>query len=77
MPGMGENHLEVVESFKLLSVKIRGYTRLCMLRRLKALGATKSELFRSVLELAVPVWQPALTVKESSQIESKKNLHFV
>ena len=40
------------------------------------MGASESELFdvyqkqvRSVLELAVPVWQPALTVQEKYQIE--------
>ena len=47
-----------------------------MLRRLKLLGASESELMdvyqkqvRSVLELAVPVWQPALTIQEKIQIE--------
>ena len=47
-----------------------------MLRRLKGLGASKLELLdvykkqvRSVLELAVPVWQPALTIQEKNQIE--------
>ena len=47
-----------------------------MLRRLKGLGATESEMLdvymkqvRSVLELAVPVWQPALTQQEVKQIE--------
>ena len=54
----------------------KGYTRLWMLRRLKLLGANESELLdvhkkqiRSVLELAVPVWQPALTKHEKVQIE--------
>ena len=47
-----------------------------MIRRLKGLGASTSELLdvyqkqvRSVLELAVPVWQPALTQHETKQIE--------
>ena len=47
-----------------------------MLRRLKGLGASESEILdvymkhvRSVLELAVPVWQPALTQNEVKQIE--------
>ena len=47
-----------------------------MLRQLKGLGASISEMLdvyekqvRSVLELAVPVWQPALTQQEKSQIE--------
>ena len=98
LPGMGENYLEVVESFKLLGVKItsdlkwkentdyicqKGYTKLWVLRRLKALGATESELLdvyekqvRSILELAVPVWQPALTLSESSQIERVQKTAF-
>ena len=47
-----------------------------MLRRLKGLGASETELLdvymkqvRSVLELAVPVWQPALNQQEVKQIE--------
>ena len=54
----------------------KGYERLWMLRRLKGLGATEVEILdvymkqvRSVLELAVPVWQPALTQQEARQIE--------
>ena len=54
----------------------KGYQRLWILRRLKRLGANKQELLdiyykqvRSVLELAVPVWQPALTQLEKTQIE--------
>jgi hypothetical protein len=89
---MGGDYLDVVESFKLLGVIIlrsdmrwydnteyvyqKGYARLWMLRRLKGLGASISEMLdvyekqvRSVLELAVPVWQPALTQLEKSQIE--------
>ena len=90
--------MEVVESFKLLGVKIRsdlkwsentdyicqrGYGRLWMLRRLKVLGANESELIdvyekqvRSLLELAVSVWQPALTLSESSQIERVQKTAF-
>ena len=47
-----------------------------MIRRLKGLGADKKELLdvyikqvRSVLELAVPVWHPAITQQEIKQIE--------
>ena len=98
LPGMGGKYLEVVESFKLLGVKIRsdlkwsentdyicqrGYSRLWMLRRLKALGANESELVdvyekqvRSLLELAVPVWQPSLTLQESIQIERVQKTAF-
>ena len=52
------------------------YSRLWMLRRLSKLGASESEMLdvyqkqlRSVLELAVPVWQAGLTLQEISQIE--------
>ena len=49
----------------------KGYERLWMLRRLKGLGVSEDSrrLVRSVLELAVPVWQPALTQQEANQIE--------
>ena len=98
LPGMGGEHLDVVENFKLLGVHIRsdlkwwnntnyicqkGYTRLWMLRRLKLLGASEAELLdvyakqvRSVLELAVPVWQPALTNHEKVQIERVQKCAF-
>ena len=101
LSGMGGEHLEVVEKYKLLGVWVRsdlkwrdntdyicqkGYTRLWMLRRLKLLGASQLELLdvyqkqvRSVLELAVPVWQPALTISEKIQIERvhKCALHII
>ena len=61
----------------------KGYARLWMLRRLKGLGATELELLdvyekqvRSVLELAVPVWQPALTQGQSKQIERVQRSAF-
>ena len=95
---MGQENLEVVEKFKLLGVIIRsdlkwyentqfickkGYGRLWMLRRLKQLGATESELLdvyekqiRSVLELAVPVWQPGLNNQDSNQIERVQRTAF-
>ena len=91
LSGEGDNYMEVVEQFKLLGVILRsdmrwydntdyicqkGYSRLWMLRRLKGLGASETEMMdvyekqvRSVLELAVPVWQPALTQIEMKQIE--------
>ena len=54
-----------------------------ILRRLKSLGATAAELLdiydkqvRAVLELAVPVWQPALTKYESRQIERVQRSAF-
>ena len=85
-------------SLKLLGVKIRsdlkwhdntsficqrGYDRLWLLRRLKGLGASQTELVdvydkqvRSLLELAVPVWQPAFTQHESKQIERVQKAAF-
>ena len=54
----------------------KGYARMWMLRNLKRLGTSNEELVdvyykqcRSVLELAVPAWTPALTSSESNQIE--------
>ena len=61
----------------------KGYARLWMLRRLKSLGASIPEMLdvyqkqvRSVLELAVPVWEPGLTQLESKQIERVQRLRF-
>ena len=54
----------------------KGYNRLWMLRNLKKLGASRSDLIdvyykqcRSVLELAVPAWAPNLTKTEVNQLE--------
>ena len=54
-----------------------------MLRRLKGLGANQSELLdvfnkqvRSVLELAVPAWDPGLTIEEEKQIERVQKTAF-
>ena len=54
-----------------------------MLRRLKGLGANQSELLdvfnkqvRSVLELAVPAWNPGLTIEEEKQIERVQKTAF-
>ena len=62
---------------------IKGYSRLWMLRRLVNLGATRSEMLdvyqkqvRSVLEMAVPVWQPGLTQLEVKQIERVQRTAF-
>ena len=61
----------------------KGYARLWLLRRLKNLGASVSELLdvyekqvRSVLEMAVPVWQAALTQQESIKIERVQRCAF-
>ena len=54
----------------------KGYTRLWMLRNLKKNGASQADLLdvyekqcRCMLELAVPVWNPAISKSEISQIE--------
>ena len=88
--GSDEN-LEVVEQLKLLGILItsnmkwhantaylceRGYSRLWMIRNLKKIGATKSELLdvyfkqcRSILELAAPVWTGGLTKEDVVLLE--------
>ena len=64
----------------------RANTRLWMLRRLARLGTPEVELIdtyckqiRSVLELAVPVWHPGLTLQESNDIETvqKSSFHII
>ena len=54
----------------------KGYSRIWMLRRLSKLGANQTEMLdvyykqiRCVLELAVAVWTPGLTLEETYQIE--------
>ena len=98
LSGEGGDFLEVVENMKLLGVKLRsdlrfsdnsdyicqkGYSRLWIIRRLKSLGASKTELLdifqkqvRSILELAVPVWQPLITKQEKRQIERVQKCAF-
>ena len=93
----GDN-LEVVEEFKLLGLKIRsdlswsshcdeicqkGFARMWMLRRLKPLGANRSELLeiyqtqiRSVLEFAVAAWNSGLTIQQRNQIERVQKTAF-
>ena len=65
---------------------LKGYKRLWMLRRLKKLGANYEELLdvyikqvRSVLELAVPAWNGALTQGDVKDIErvQKTALHIM
>ena len=55
----------------------KGFQRLWMLRRLKQLGESQTELkdvyekqVRSVLEFAAVVWHPGLTKENTAQIES-------
>ena len=54
----------------------KAYDRIWMIRRLKLLGATNEELIdvynkqvRSVLEMAVAVWSPAITLCQVAQLE--------
>ena len=86
-----EENLEVTDEIKLLGVKItndlkwnsntkyittRAYSRLWILRRLKNLGASHSELIdcytkqaRSILEYCAVVWHAGLTHINKSDIE--------
>ena len=97
----GKTKLEVVKDFCLLGIYFqtnlrlqtntdnmckKGYARICMLRRLKRLGANHAQLLdvyykqiRCVLELAVVVWTPGLTKEESYQLErvQKCALHVI
>ena len=88
---VGSEKLEMVEELKLLGVTIqsnlnwqtqtnnmcqKAYIRLWMLRRLKPLGASLTELIevyrtqiRCLLEFAVPVWNAGLTRAQENQIE--------
>ena len=88
---INDEQLEVVEEIKLLGVKVtddlkcdantkyitaKGYSRLWMLRRLKALGASKKELVdcylkltRSILEYCSVVWQAGLTQANRADLE--------
>ena len=95
---MGNANLEVVEEFKLLGLIFqsnlkwqansdamckKAYARLWMLRRLKELGASSTEMLdvfhkqiRCVLEMAVAVWEPALTKAQSKQLERVQQCAF-
>ena len=88
-----------VEEFKLLGVFITsdlkwhkntnyittvGFQRLWMIRRIKQLGASQSELLdvyvkqvRSILEFASVVWHPGLTQDNTAQIERVQKSAFV
>ena len=61
----------------------KGYERIWMLRRLCGLGATDQEVLdvylkqiRSVMEMAVPVWEPGLNKQEVKQIERVQKTAF-
>ena len=58
------------------SITKRAYAKLWMLRRLKALDASKRNLLdvyykhiRSILEFGAPAWDGALTIKDAMRIE--------
>ena len=60
-----------------------GYTRLWMIRNLKKHGAGREDLLdvyekqcRSVLELAVPVWNAGISVAEENQLERVQKSAF-
>ena len=64
----------------------RGFSRIWILKRLKNLGASRKQLIdvylkqiRSILELAVPVWQPTLTLEDRLKIErvQRAALHVI
>ena len=93
--------LEVVEEMKLVGYQLRtdlrtasntdyivrrAWTRMWIIRRLKALGASEQELIRvlqaqvlSVLLFATPAWSTLITARESDRIESvlKTGLYLV
>ena len=61
----------------------KGYERIWMLRRLSVLGATDCEMLdvytkqiRSIVEMAVPVWEPGLSKQEAKQIERVQKTAF-
>ena len=64
---------------------LKAYKKLWIMRRLKKLGANEEELkdiyikqVRSVLELAVPAWQGAITQAERNEIERfQKAAHHI
>jgi hypothetical protein len=90
--------LKVVDEIRLLGVQVRSdlswssnttsmcqsaYSRLWMLRRLKPLGASESELLdvydkqiRCMVEFSTPVWTSGLTQAEVSQIERVQKAAF-
>ena len=64
----------------------KAFKHIWILRRLKNLGATQSQLLdiyikqiRSVLEMAVPAWQSSLTIADKLKIErvQKAALHII
>jgi hypothetical protein len=61
----------------------RGYARLWILKRLKRLGCSVEDLLdayikqvRCLLEMACPVWHPALTIADSKAIERVQKSAF-
>ena len=92
------SQLQVVDEIRLVGVQIRAdlswssnttaicqaaYSRLWMLRRLKPLGASESELLdvydkqiRCMVEFCTPVWTSGLTKAEENQIERIQKAAF-
>ena len=92
------SQVQVVDEIRLLGVQVRAdlswssnttamcqaaYARLWMLRRLKPLGASESELMdvydkqiRCMVEFCTPVWTPGLTKAEENQIERIQKAAF-
>ena len=64
-------------------ITLRGYARLLILKRLKQLGCSVEDLLdayikqvQCLLEMACPVWHPALTVADSKAIERVQKSAF-
>ena len=98
---LSDDILEVVESMRLVGLIIsddlsweqntdsmvkRAYSKLWILRRLKAMGTESSTLrlvyfrhIRCILEFGVPAWNGAITKKQASKIErvQKVVLHII
>ena len=98
---LNDKTLEVVEEFRLLGLIIqsnlgwqantnnickKAYSRIWMLRRLRKLGASQTDMLdvyckqiRCVLEFGVAVWASGLTMAEVTQIErvQKCALHVI
>ena len=78
-----QSDLKRQENINFICKKV--YERVWMIRRLKSLGANTTEMLdvyekqvRSILELAVPVWNANLTQSEEKQIERvQKTAYYV
>ena len=64
---MGKNTKNIIK---------KAYKRIWIMKRLKLLGATRNQLLeiytqkvRIVLEVAVPIWHPALSISDKLNID--------